>query len=69
MQKDPSPEKACEVPPDPLHIAAVMEPTIVTMSASCIVKDEATEVTNMDTVTTSVGQVAPNRGPQPRGPS
>ena len=28
------------------------------MSASCIVKDEAMGVTYMDTVTTSVGQVA-----------
>ena len=55
LQKNPSPEKAHEVPLDPLWIAAVMEPTMVTMSASCIVKDEATGVTYMDTVTTSMG--------------
>ena len=55
LQKDPLPEKAHEAPPNPLQIAAVMEPTVVTMSAGCIVKDEATGVTYMDTVTTSIG--------------
>ena len=58
LQKNPSPEKACEVPLDPLQIAAVMEPTVATMSASCIVKDETTGMTYMDTVTPSVGKVA-----------
>ena len=28
LQKSPSPEKAHDVPPDPLQIAAVMEPTV-----------------------------------------
>ena len=55
LWRDPLPEKAREVPPDPLRIAAVMEPTMATMSASCIVKDEAMWVTYMDTMTTSVG--------------
>ena len=55
---DPSPVDAPEAPPDPLQLAAVMEPTVVTMSTSCIVKDEANGVTYMDTMTTSVGQVA-----------
>ena len=36
---------APEAPPDPLQLAAVMEPTVATMSTSCIVKDEATGVT------------------------
>ena len=45
LWKDPLLEKACEVPPDPLWIAAVMEPTVVMLSASCIVKDEASGVT------------------------
>ena len=64
------PEKACEVPPDPLRIAAVMEPTVATMSASCIIKDKVTGVTYMDTVTTSVGQVAlsdPEQGTPTKG--
>ena len=71
LQKDPLPEKACEVPPDPLWIAAVMEPTMATRGASCIVKDEATGVTYMDTVTTSMGQVAlsgPKQGTPAKGP-
>ena len=71
LQKDPLPEEAHKVPQDPLRIAAVVEPTMVTMSASCIVKDEATGVTYMDTVTTSVGQVAlsgPKLGTPTKGP-
>ena len=69
--EDSLPEEACEVPPDPLRIAAVVEPTVATMSASCIVKDEAMGVTYMDTVTTSVGQVAlsgPKLGTPTKGP-
>ena len=58
LQGDPLPVDAPEAPLDPLQLAAVMEPTEATMSTSCIVKDEATGVTYMDTVTTSVGQVA-----------
>ena len=69
LWKDPLLEKAHEVPPDPLRIAEVVGPTMATMSASCIVKDEAMGVTYMDTMTTSMGQVAPSWGPQPKGPS
>ena len=72
LWRDPLPEKVCKVPPDPLRIAAVMVPTMATMSASCIIKDEATGVTYMDTVTTSVGQVAlsgPKQGVLTQGPS
>ena len=72
LQRDPLLEKACEVPQDPLRIATVMEPTMVTMCVICIRKDEAMGVTYMDTVTTSVWQVAlsgPEQGPQLRGPS
>ena len=71
LWKNPSLEKACEVPPDPLWISAVIKPTMVTMSASCIVKDEATGVTYMDTVTTSVRWVAlsgPKQGTSTKGP-
>ena len=58
LQRDPSPEKVHEVHQDPLRMAAVLGPTMATMSASCIIKDEAMGVTYMDTVTTSVGRVA-----------
>ena len=55
-------------PQIPYRIAAVVEPTMATMSASCIVKDKATGVTYMDTMTTSVGQVALS-GPKPGDPN
>ena len=55
LQRDPSLEKVHEVPQDPLRIVAVLEPTMATMNASHIVKDEAMGVTYMDTMTTSVG--------------
>ena len=58
LWRDQSPEKVYKVPQDPLRMAAVLVPTVATMSASCIVKDEAMGVTYMDTVTTSVGWVA-----------
>ena len=48
-----------------------MGPTVAMMGASCIVKDEATGITYMDTITTSVGQVAlsgPSQGTQAMGP-
>ena len=51
----PLPEKVHEVPQDPFRIAAVLGPIMATMSASCIIKDEATGVTYMDNTTTSVG--------------
>ena len=65
------PVDAHEAPPDPLQLAAVVEPTVATMSSSCIVKDDATGMTYMDTMTTSVGQVAlsgPNQGTPVKGP-
>ena len=58
LQRDQLPEKVSEVPQDPLRMAALLVPTVATMSASCIVKDKAMEVTYMDTITTLVGQVA-----------
>ena len=71
LRKDPSPEKTHETSPGHLQIAAVMEPTVATMSASCLVKEDATGVTYMDTVTTSVGLVAlsgPNQVTLAKGP-
>ena len=43
--------------PDLLGVVVLSGPTVATMSASCIVKDEVMGVTYMDTVTTSVGRV------------
>ena len=40
LQGDPLLEKVPKVPQDPLRIAAVLGPTMATMSASCIIKDE-----------------------------
>ena len=55
LQRDQPPE---EVPnPDSLGMPVLSGPAVVTMSASCIVKDETTGVTYMDTMTTSVEQV------------
>ena len=71
LQRDPLPVVAYEALLDPLQLAAVVEPTVATMSASCIVQDEATGITYMDTVATSVGQVAlsgPSQGTQAMGP-
>ena len=71
LQKDPSLEEAHEAPPDPLQIVGVIEPTMATMSTSQIVKDKATGLTYMDTVTTSMGWVAlsvPNQGTPAKGP-
>ena len=68
---DRLPVDAHEAPPDPLQVAAVVEPTVATMSTSCIVKDEATGMTYMDITTTSVGQVTlsgPNQGTPAKGP-
>ena len=62
---------AYEAPLDTLQLAALVEPTVVMMSASCIMKDEATGIIYMDTITTSVGWVAlsgPSQGTQATGP-
>ena len=63
--------EAHEAPLGPLQMTAVVEPTIATMSTSCIVKDKATGITYMDTVATSVGQVAlsgPSQGTPAKRP-
>ena len=55
LQRDPSPVVAYEAPQDPLQLAAVVEPTVAMISACCIMMDEATGITYMDTITTSMG--------------
>ena len=57
FQRDQSLEEVCEVSPGPLEMALVLGLAVVTMSTSCIVKDEVMGVTYMDTMTTSVGWV------------
>ena len=65
--------KALEAPPDPLQLAAVNGVHCGDNEVpASIVKDEATGVTYMDPVTTSVGQVAlsgPNQGTPAKRPS
>ena len=64
-------EGAHEVPPDLLAVRVMLAPGVVTMSTSCIVKDEVTGVTYMDTVTTLVGRVVlsgPEQEPSAQGP-
>ena len=51
-------EMASEVPCGTVSIGVMVTPGISTMSTSCIIRDEATGVTYMDTVTTSIGRVA-----------
>ena len=57
LRRDQSLEGVHEVPSDPLTVGFMLAPGVVTMSTSCIVKDEVIGVTYMDTVTTSVGRV------------
>ena len=57
LQRDQSLKEVCKVPQNLLRKVAVLAPTVASMSTSCIIKDKATGVTYMDTVTTLVGQV------------
>ena len=49
---------ALEAPLGTMPIGVVATPGISTMSMSCIIRDEVTGVTYMDTFTTYVGRVA-----------
>ena len=51
-------EEVHEVSPDPLAVGVMSAPGVATMCTSCIIRDEVTQVTYLDTVTTSVGRVA-----------
>ena len=46
-----------DVPAGAMPIGLVATPGISSVSSSCIVKDEITGITYMDTITTSVGRV------------
>ena len=58
LRRDPSLEEAHEVPLNPLAVGVMSDPGMMTMSMSCIMKDEVTGVTYMDSVTTLVERVA-----------
>ena len=49
---------------DPLAVGVMPAPGVVTMCTSCIIRDEVTGATYLDTVTTLVGRVALS-GPEP----
>ena len=57
-----------EAPMGTLSIGLVMTLGICSISSSCIVKDDATGLTYVDTVTTSVGQIILS-GPDPNDSS
>ena len=58
LWRDPLPVTTFEVPPEPLQLEVANEPTVAMMCTSCILQDEAMGMMYMDTVTTSMGQVA-----------
>ena len=68
LRRDESLERAPKVSPNPLAIGVMTSTRVATMSMSHIVRDEATGVTYMDTVTTSIWRVALS-GPEQETPS
>ena len=68
LRRDQSLEGAHKVSPNPLAVGVMSAPGVVTMSTSCIMKDEVTGITCMDMVTTSVGRVALS-GPEQETPA
>ena len=46
-----------EVPGGTLSVGLVLAPGISSISSSCMVKDEATGLTYVDTITTSIGRI------------
>ena len=58
LQRDLLPAATFEAPWKPLQLEVMMEPSAAMMCASFIVQDEAMGMMYMDTVTTSMGQVA-----------
>ena len=55
--RDPSPKEILDTTPIPVAVKMMTAPGVMTMSPSCVVLDEATGVTYLDTVMTSVGRV------------
>ena len=61
-----------EVPMGTLSLGLVAAPGITSLSSSCIVKDDATGLTYVDTVTTSIGRIilsGPDLWASPTGPT
>ena len=58
LRRNESPESTHDVSPNPLAVGVMSAPEVATMSMSCIVRDEVTGITYMDTITTLVGRVA-----------
>ena len=58
LQKDPLPTATVEALTEPMQPEIMPEPVVATMCTSCIIQDETTGVTYMDTVTTFMGRVA-----------
>ena len=53
-----SSKEVLETPPIPVVMGMMAAPGVATMSTSCVVWDETTGATYLDTVTTSIGRVA-----------
>ena len=68
FRRSQSLEEVHEASPDPLAVGVMTAPGVVTMCTSCIIRDELTGATYLDTVTTSVGRVALS-GPEQETPA
>ena len=62
LWRDPLSVTAFKVPPEPLWLEAAIELAVATMWTSHIVQDEAMGMMYMDTINTSMGQVATHQG-------
>ena len=58
LLRESPPLAIIETTPEVRQLAMLAEHAVMTMYATCIVQDEVTGVTYMDTVTASVGRVA-----------
>ena len=68
LRRDEPLEEAHKASLNLVAVGVMSAPGVATISTSCIVKDEVTEVTYMDTVTTLVGRVALS-GPEQETPA
>ena len=58
LWRDPSPMATNKAPMEPMQLEMIAEPGVALMCTSCIIQDETTGITYMESVTTSVGRVA-----------
>ena len=66
--RSPLPEEVHKASPNPLAVGVMTAPGVATMCTSCIVREESTGATYLDTVTTLVGRVALS-GPKQEPPA